>query len=248
MRTKHHRLFLLLALVMLAGVISAALPLMAGAAIDPSFDGDYWHEYGSECGYSDIQFDPNIITIHSEEDFAKLAYELFYDGMIFDGDPATVILATDLDLGELLWFPVNLDNVRFEGNDHTISNLRVEDLELTGEGWVDAYEFGYAGLFGQLSNSAVLDLTFVDPYISIDMEWWHDSDTTYLGVVAGAAKSSQIREVYIYDPLVRLGDYDGGGGIGNAFVGGVTGYSSDCTIINGAEVFGGEVVIDATRI
>ena len=187
------------------------------------------------------------LTITNEAEFALFMWEQDH-GVIYDA--WTVVLTADLDLSAYQWISVSMSGVSFDGQGHKIAGLLITEAALYGVGDLTGnnYEVGFAGLFGAIENCTVCDLVIESPVINIDSGADIDAETNYIGVIAGVADGSQIREVYIFDPTVILSSryYDPWYcSIGNAFIGGVVGGSGNDTIINGAEVYGGTVSVDA---
>ncbi len=120
---------------------------------------DTWDGTADTTWYNDTDTE---FTLKTAEQFAGLA-ELVDDGNTFEGK--TIKLATDIDLycededGERMTFdPIGDESPfagTFDGQGHTIENLYQN-------GWAldyDWYSYGSIGLFGELENATVKNLT-----------------------------------------------------------------------------------------
>ena len=124
----------------------------------------------------------------------------------------TVELNTDVNLNGLDWTPMTLSNfVAFEGNYHTISNLKVD---------VDS---DCAGLFGTVSCNDI-GVTYVR---NLNIVGADVSGNDEVGVVVGSSPQGAIVNVRVYDFSVT----------GVKYVGGIFGWgngsANGCTVENG---------------
>ena len=148
-----------------AGLTAAAADPVAAAEAD-TWDGSAtqeWYEDGSG----------EMFTISTAEDLAGLA-ELVNGGTNFAGK--TITLETDIDLADIEWTPIGkagaLFSGTFDGQDHTISNLKItNDQE------------DYCGFFYCLSGAAVTDLHIYGADVT---------SSGWTGMLAGRAEDAEI--------------------------------------------------------
>ena len=113
----------------------------------------------------------------------------------------TVILGADIDLANMDWTPIGKSgtsfNGTFDGNGHTISNLKI-NLPTSRN----------VGFFGTTSNGEIKNLTIKNAQVTGDLE---------VGVVAGTPYTSKFTNVKVTGHVEVFGD---------AYVGGVGGKSA----------------------
>jgi hypothetical protein len=251
------------------------LPVGAPPALAiPPGPTDYWYDPAKREGADTQEFRADsfaqeakveatkTLTISSAEELALFAYEVdnldIDDNRDIEGtrNPEvdytdwTIVLAKDIDLSGHYWYPINLPELTFDGNGHTISDLHVKDVgefNIPGEN----YPADPAGLFGGLDRTVVRNLILKNPLISPEGDSWPFYPC--LGAIAGVGQGAQIRNVVINNPAVEFEISTNF----TAFCGGVIGYAyeSDATnsaglyanIINGAEVYKGTISVKALR-
>ncbi|MCL2125919.1 MAG: S-layer homology domain-containing protein [Oscillospiraceae bacterium] len=193
--------------------------------------------------------DVKELTIYTAAELGRFAAEVnskensYPDSVGYDYEGWTIYLGDDIDLSDYKWYPINLTNVVFDGQGHTISGMVVEDSVWYATQWGENADA--AGLFGGLDRAIVKNLTLKNPTISLNSFDWFPS----IGAVAGYAEGAQIRDVVIINPQIEC-RY-----IFQAFLGGVLGYAiesedpnSTVNIINGVEVYGGRVFNNGTSV
>ena len=161
-----------------AGLTAAAADPVAAAEAD-TWDGSAtqeWYEDGSG----------EMFTISTAEDLAGLA-ELVNGGTNFAGK--TITLETDIDLADIEWTPIGkagaLFSGTFDGQDHTISNLKItNDQE------------DYCGFFYCLSGAAVTDLHISGADVT---------SSGWTGMLAGRAEDAEITGCTVSGVLVAEG-------------------------------------------
>jgi len=128
----------------------------------------------------------------------------------------TIELNTDIDLFNRAWTPIVLKNfVAFEGNGHTISNLRVST---TGD---------RAGLFGVVSCNDI-GVTYVR---NLTIDGAVVNGNKNVGVVVGSGTQAAVENVTVNNAIVGGVKYVGGiFGSGNGSVNGCTVKNSTITI------------------
>ena len=119
-------------------------------------------------------------TIDSAEDLRGLALAVNYMGIDFRG--YTITLGSDIDLGNEPWTPIGRGvyptvdtntpfNGTFDGNGHTISNLYVDEPDLS-----------MVGLFGMVYTGTLRDVTVVnanvtgDKYVGAVVGWYGNAE------------------------------------------------------------------------
>ena len=128
----------------------------------------------------------------------------------------TIELNTDVDLKNHAWTPILLSNfVAFEGNNHTISNLKVDTTE------------NNAGLFADIKCNDI-GVTYVRD-LNIDGAYVKGNNS--VGVLAGLSTQGVIENVTINNATV----------IGNKYVGGVFGWGNGS--VNNSTVKNSKVTI-----
>jgi len=106
-----------------------------------------------------------------------------------DYDQTTYVLENDIDLAGAVWTPfgTSYENAFcsvFDGNGHTISNVKMEHADvLDGEGLTEIAESSASvGFFGFTKNATVKNLT-----LAIDYDLGYNTEITYAGGLIGYA-------------------------------------------------------------
>lgn len=167
-----------------AGLTAAAADPVAAAEAD-TWDGSAtqeWYEDGSG----------EMFTISTAEDLAGLA-ELVNGGTNFAGK--TITLETDIDLADIEWTPIGkagaLFSGTFDGQDHTISNLKItNDQE------------DYCGFFYCLSGAAVTDLHISGADVT---------SSGWTGMLAGRAEDAEITGCTVSGEISAIASTPGSG-------------------------------------
>ena len=160
-----------------------------------------------------------VISINDMQAFAYLN-TLVNDANFVDNYGSkwqyTIELNTDIDLFNRAWTPIVLKNfVAFEGNGHTISNLRVST---TGNS---------AGLFGVVSCNNI-GVTYVR---NLTIDGAVVNGNKYVGAVVGSGTQAAVENVTVNNAIVGGIKYVGGiFGSGNGSVNGCTVKNSTITI------------------
>ncbi|NCB53048.1 MAG: hypothetical protein EOM54_14420 [Clostridia bacterium] len=186
----------------------------------------YWSDEG--C-YSAPELADTTYEITSPGELAWVAAQTDNS---FDG--YTIALETDIDLCGHYWKPIRYFKGTFEGNNHTISNLRM--------GAADApYSSEYAGLFREIFGAVIQNVDieaelYVDYAESYDGQWRYK--TTYIGGVAARASDSAITNCSVSGDMSTEH---------TSFIGGIAGYGysltiTECTV--SGSVTGGLVLAD----
>ena len=131
------------------------------------------------------------------QDTFALVYKTGLQTVPVEGEAATFILTKDLDLESNQWTPIGHDSAifkgNFNGNDHVIKNLYVEDHKNNA----------FAGLFGRVSNGYIKRLGLINPEVKA---------TGIVAVVGGIAAYScgRIDSCYTEGGFIEGRDYTGG--------------------------------------
>lgn len=156
--------------------------------------------------------------IYTAEDLANVFGEYYY------------ILMNDLDLSEIAWTPIGRSGsamCKIDGNNHTISNLKVQDSS-----------YDYCGLFASMANGSIKNLIVKDAsvtggnYSSILVGNCSNSTIenvrisgsvngkNYVGGVAGYASSSSLSQIKVIAEVTATGEAGGiaGGISGNTAI------------------------------
>lgn len=166
-----------------------------------------------------------LISINDMQAFAYLN-TLVNDANFYDNYGSkwkyTIELNTDIDLFNRAWTPITLSNfVAFNGNGHTIKNLRVAT---TGNS---------AGLFGVVSCNDI-GVTYVR---NLTLDGATVSGNKYVGALIGSGTQAAVENVTVNNAFVSGVKYVGGiFGSGNGSV-------NNCTVKN-SEILIDTVVID----
>lgn len=172
-------------------------------------------------GYADGAFDHGTHTLYISEPLELAYFNYQIKNNLFDFSNWTIILRSNLDLGECklqpsggtvtpFWTPIPIGvsgtntNIKFDGDGHYIKNMKVS---LSDE-VADWQNIG-VGFFSNLIGGSVENLEFINPEISYT---YHCDDPTArqlvqpveitVGVVAGTAEGTEIRDVTITNPKV----------------------------------------------
>lgn len=158
-------------------------------------EGDTWAESASTEWYTG---DGDEYTISSAADLAGLA-QLVNGGNDFSGK--TIKIGTDIDLEGKEWTPIGTKDYPFKGtfdgtkeedSTYTISNLKIDDTELT-----------YAGLFGNLNTpGAIKNLTIQNAQVT---------GKASVGALAGSAFTGSVSGCTVMGLIAISGNYKVGG-------------------------------------
>lgn len=137
----------------------------------------------------------------------------------------TVYLAADIDLAGEEWTPIGTKEKSFQGTfdgqDHTVSNLKIDNAALD-----------YAGLFGYATNGAKINNVKIR---NVDIH-----AQSHVGAVAGIVYTGSVSNCHVSGAIKLVADY--------AYAGGITGYGyvtvSDSSVI--AEGTGIITVVEKT--
>ena len=168
------------------------------------------------------------LGISTPEALAKFAAEV-NAGNSYSG--VTVYLTADIDLAEIAtrsesnWTPIgtkaNPFKGTFDGQDHTVSNLKIDDAELS-----------YAGLFGYAQSPA--EIKNVKVY-NVDINAYSN-----VGAIAGCVYTGNVENCHVSGTINLVSQY--------AYAGGITGYGynniRNCSVI--AEETGIVKVVEKT--
>ena len=176
----------------------------------------YWCDAGN---YSAPVLDGSTYKITSPEELAWVAAQT---GNTFDG--YTIELENSIDLYGHYWKPLYYFKGTFEGNNHTISNLRMGTADTP-------YSDKYAGLFKRTFSAEIrnvdIDITlYIDYMESFTGEWQYG--TTYIGGIVGDASSSAITNCSVSGTISTEH---------TTYAGGLVGYG-ESLIISGCSVTG----------
>lgn len=202
------------------------MPTNAGKIVGRIVNPSFFQLDGSNVATDvtmDVWFDNTTKTLAISNAEQMQAFATFVnDGYDFEG--WTVTLTADLDLKGVDWVPIGKAvnylggvssdstyfNGTFDGQGHTISNLRVDT----------SYS---AGLFGAVYNGTVKDLTIE----KANIRSVYDADLivsdaygTPAGVLTGLLLESTVQDVTVTGSTVS----------GFHFIGGIAGYVNGCTI------------------
>ena len=156
-------------------------------------------------------------------------------------------LNCDLDLNNLSWSPIGISKDfgfkgNFDGNNHTISNVKIDKNQV-----IDINE-DYFGLFGYIDSATISNL---DVFVDIDGV---SADIIYSGAIAGYNKNSEINNCHAFGSIDSTVSYQ------DAYTGGIVGYnegkiinsSSECQIstnsLNQYNYFLGDENVDYTKL
>lgn len=134
---------------------------------------------------------------------------------------AYYVLGNDIDLSLAAdnWTPVSTFGGHLDGQNHSISNLRVNS------------EMPQAGLFGYLTEgSSIKDLKILKADITVN------GKNSNVGVIAGMSVRDTLTNVHVYD--ARIIDESGNA---SSTIGGLVGYGSVFTEIQGCSVQGATI-------
>jgi hypothetical protein len=123
-------------------------------------------------------------------------------------------LNADLDLSSIQWQPIENFNGYFDGNNHTISNLRiVSTIEDTNT---------YVGLFKTLNGSIIKNLNITNVFISINLK--SDLGNNYGlfigGLVGSIGQYNTFENIHIDGEMIARNATNGG-----TYLGGITAYT-----------------------
>ena len=128
------------------------------------------------------------------------------------------ILTADIDMAGLSWKPIPFSG-KLDGAGHTLYNLQVtdagDDMRVTRDGNLKAYDTFFAGLFSVMENATVVDLNIVGAYIEIDAQ-----SHCFVGILAGYMYRCSIQGCSVQG-RARLNNYAVMSGIG-----GIVGYGA----------------------
>ena len=133
-------------------------------------------------------------TIGSKEELVQLQ-SMAAAGLVEAG--STFVLVDNIDLSSYSnWTPINLNNITFNGNGHTISNLNI-----TGG--------GTKGLFGTSRSSTFMNLKIKNASIT--------NVGAHNGVLCGNAEGSTVTNCSIVNSKVNAIAHNTGGFVGSAY-------------------------------
>ena len=111
-----------------------------------------------------------------------------------------VVLVNDINLNNVEWTPIGNGEHAFEGNfngnDNTITNLKITDATKYSEFSPEinrTYTYGVAGLFGFCSNVNISNIGI--NYANISIKSNYDYDYLYMGVLAARIDSNTISDI-----------------------------------------------------
>lgn len=173
------------------------------------------------------------IEIATEQELAYLSAITY--GLVADASTDGVYykLTNDLDLADNKWAPIGLSTSSFkgyfDGDNHTISNLTIEDSENEGNGL-----FGYV-TGGTISNVNMVDVDFTGYKVNGGIAGYIESSTTITncsvtGSISGASRSGGIVGTSITSNVTKCYNtatiYNTAG-----YTGGIVGFSSASSMI-----------------
>ncbi len=201
--------------------IAMLLITLTPASTFATSEADTWTGQASVGWY---QSNPNATTfiIDSAEDLAGLAELVDSNiyGETFEGQ--TIVLAKDLDLAGFKWTPIGTESNpflgTFDGDNHTISNLNINDETSTES------NIGLFGVVGSTSSasspgSVIENVGIINPYIL-------GSKLSNVGALVGQAVNTSISNSYTIgtNPVAGglivgglVGDLSGGSIISNSY-------------------------------
>ena len=134
-------------------------------------------------------------TIGSKEELVQLQ-SMAAAGLVEAG--STFVLVDNIDLSSYLnWTPINLNNITFNGNGHTISNLNITGGSTTG-------------LFGTSHYSTFMNLKIKNASIT--------NVGAHTGVLCGDGQGSTITNCSVFRSKVNAKAHNIGGFVGSAYV------------------------------
>ena len=149
-------------------------------------------------------------TINSANDLKGLASLVNTSNINFSGK--TIKLGNNIDLANEEWTPISNFKGTFDGNYHTISNLKISEAMIKDN----------LGLFGTLTNAKIVNLKFNNVNIST-------TTANNIGTVAGISNNSTLERISVNN-LSLTGLYKIGGIVGIANGGTISECSTNGTI------------------
>ena len=162
------------------------------------------------CGPLPYDAGDGVYTISSVSDWQSFAC------WVNVGDPdigsAEVVLTADLDLSSAsnlvpVGTSTNPFTGVFSGQGFSVNGLTLTTLAYNG-GDYDGFAVVAAGLFGNLVDAEIRDLTITAPSLTIDVSTDVGSTNfnriTMLGIVAGASESTRFDTVSVTDPTLTV--------------------------------------------
>ena len=140
-------------------------------------------------------------------------------------------LDADIDMGSADWLPIPFRG-SFDGNGHTLYNLRIRrcgsDTAVTVDGNHKGYESGFAGLFSVVRNARIRNLHILGADIQIET-----GDDCFAAMIAGYFKNSVIQNCTAEGSvkLSSTGVMEGIGGIAGFGVGTIEGCRADAELV-----------------
>ena len=165
---------LLLSLTVIICTFSVATPIFAATNAVSVWDGKlYYTDADGITGttwYNSIK-DNSVIEVYTANQLAFLAY--MSKGNTYSGQ--TIKLMTDIDLDNKLWLPIgdvaNKDFCgfcgTFDGNGHTIKNLKGKNLESPSGYSNDRATFGLIGILGGTVKNLIIENVTYDLDLSV---------------------------------------------------------------------------------
>ena len=159
-------------------------------------------------------------------------------------------LECGLDLNNIEWTPIGNENSpfggSFDGNGHTVSNLRITDVGSHQRGNMS---YGSAGLFGVCRGASICELSIMGAAISTDRAC--EFDTLRIGILAGCFQADRdcgISGINISNAsILTIGrDHSAGGGT-CMYLGGIAGQIYVEGAVCRMDNLQAEVVIDSSE-
>jgi hypothetical protein len=184
------------------------------------FDIEAWDGLASETPKGPN--DENVIEIGEAADLARIFDRANTQGTTYNG--LTIQLTKDIDLNGKPWDPISAEeNIHgegfqgtFDGNGYTIHNLYVDldDLQTVAR-WdenddgsytkTDDEIYHYAGLFGQLTDATIKNVTIENVIIHAATAY-QGNNGMYAGVIAGEASGTKFENITIRGTIIVTAD------------------------------------------
>lgn len=188
----------------------------------------------SLCGFSakvtmkgsGTEKDPYLIS--NAKELRKLSDLLSDKNKFEDYQTAHYRLTADIDLGNKNWTPLYWFKGVFDGDGHTISGMKVKYSKgIPGFYSSTSYDFG---LFGEVSDATIRNLTISDSSIDVKAE------SSSAGALAGRVSDTVIENCHVTDSVTVTAASKAGGLMGSCNSGDITGCTNAAAVTSTSNV------------